>query len=264
MKKITILILLLFNFQNIYSQYKKIIYVNEHYQPISFVEYQDKLESEIFDNAILKTDSVIYKKLRYRQYFGKIDDRKIKQLTKLLHKKYNLNPNKTWLIHYVDSIPSFSDFTDEELNKLENKNSILKDPLISKEHKNSSVKSFVGHSRCVTSPKITPKQFFYISIKEREVIDDKIELVHFYNKNERLPVEILNHYNYYQDYNSIIRKIFSDGMQMYKLLILKPNGEFYVARRNVCSARMAFKLIQKDKFYEKQKKKWQKELAKLD
>ena len=48
----------------------------------------------------------IYKKLRYKEYFGRLSKKNKGQLNKLFNSRYKIDSAKKWLFHYIDSLPN--------------------------------------------------------------------------------------------------------------------------------------------------------------
>jgi len=91
---------------NIFSQQTKTIYVDESYDEISKEKFDRLLESNLYDIAETIRDEKIYKKLRYKEYFGRLSKKNKDQLNKLFNSRYNIDSTKKWLFHYIDSLPN--------------------------------------------------------------------------------------------------------------------------------------------------------------
>ena len=76
MKKFVTTILFILLFLEASSQIQKTIYVGENYEQIHESDFNKLLKTNLFDTAKIISDSVIYVKLRYREYFGKLKNRK--------------------------------------------------------------------------------------------------------------------------------------------------------------------------------------------
>ena len=258
MKKV-LLFLALLSYLNSFSQHKKIIYADEYFNTISFTNYQKKLSSNLFDIAEIENDTAIIKKLRYASYYGKLKAVTNRQLSKILNKRFNIDTTKTLLIHYINSVPDIKKMPKESgiefLDSLNNNTGIF---LTESKFKTDLKKYSYNKHKHVLS-----KDDFFKKIKsERKKFSKKIELIHFYKTNNGFPVKKLSPYNYFKDDNNLISRLFSDKTKMYKVILIHPNGEFYVSKFSHGSFLREKKLTKKS-FYKKEKKIWKKKLTNL-
>ena len=260
MKIKIILFIILFNFCQItFSQHKKIIYVDENYKTISFPKYQKKLKSKLFDIALVKTDTAFFKKLRYAEFYGQLNSKIKKQLFLILNKRLSIDTLKTIQIHFIDSVPNTNKLPNESsiefLDSLNNPTGIF---LTNREFKVKHKDYIFKKHRHVQS-----KKDYIKKIKtEQKKIRKNTELVHLYSLNKGFHEDELKTLKYFKDPNSLIRKLFSDKMKMFKAIIILPNGEFYVSRFSHGSFIKEKKLTKKS-YYDKQKKKWLNKLKKV-
>tara|TARA_B100000787_G_C16079960_1_gene243966 strand:- start:465 stop:692 length:228 start_codon:yes stop_codon:yes gene_type:complete len=68
---------------NIYSQQPKTVYVDEGYDEITKNKFNKLLKSNLYDIAETIRDTAIFKKLRYKEYFGKLSQSNKSKLNKL-------------------------------------------------------------------------------------------------------------------------------------------------------------------------------------
>ena len=106
MKKYFIISLLTLSVITGYSQKRKTIYVNENFTEIIFSEYKKGLKSGLFTATEIVNDTAIFLKLRYAEYFGTLSPQKKKQINSLFNKRFKADTIKTWLIHYIDTLPN--------------------------------------------------------------------------------------------------------------------------------------------------------------
>jgi hypothetical protein len=106
MKKYFIISLLTLSVITGYSQKRKTIYVNENFTEIIFSEYKKGLKSGLFTATEIVNDTAIFLKLRYTEYFGTLSPQKKKQINSLFNKRFKVDTIKTWLIHYIDTLPN--------------------------------------------------------------------------------------------------------------------------------------------------------------
>ena len=105
MKYLISAFLLVFGIQQVLAQ-KKVVYINAGYKKIDSVTFNNKAQLDLFLVATIENDSVILKKLRYKEYFGTLNPQKKSQINKLFYKLYRIDTSKIWYIHYLygDSI----------------------------------------------------------------------------------------------------------------------------------------------------------------
>lgn len=264
MKKIFLLSVFVLFFFKSNSQIKDTIYVDESYNKITRNEFKRKALSSLFYSANLNKDSIHYKKLRYKEYFGSLGFKKKHQLNKLFNLRFKIDTTKIWLIHYVDSLPdmkrmpvksgiilldsigrqdgkilSKKDFSNLLINRSTNRITINSD--VSK-RKHRHVTSYKDYKRIISKERKRYKKF------------KNVELIHFYEFNKGYPKEDIENNKWYQDKNKLLKRTFTDGMKMYKVIVLFPNGDFCL---NPYGPDKAKKILKRKK-YLREKKKWKK------
>ena len=232
MKKIFILSVFIFHFFVSHSQEKKTVYVDENYQIVSRKEFNKKNRSKLFYITNLDLDTAFYKKLRYKEFFGKLDFKKKHQLNKLFQSRFKIDTTKIWVIHYIDSLPN--------VKEMPKKSGIVFLDSIKVKHKH--VVSYEDYRKGISKEK---KQ--YNKFKD-------VELIHFYEFNKGYPKKDIESDHWYHDNIKMLKRIFTDGMKMYKVIILFPNGDFCL---NPYGYDKVKKILKKKKYY-KEKKKWEK------
>jgi hypothetical protein len=251
------ILLILLNFINSYSQEQPIKYVDEKYAEISFKEYSKRLKSNLFETTLVYKDEIIYKKLRYKEYFGEIPKTKKDQIAKLFLTRYNIDTTKVWFIHYLDTIPNAEKMPKVSgIELLDDFGKPIGKFVTNNEYRNNFRKYIQYKHKHVTS-----KQDYIESIKrERGKVDeDEIELIHFYNVNKGFSEKVLTSNGYFNDQYAVVRKLFNDGMMAYKTIIIFPDGKFYASRFGLFQEE---KKLTKIKNYQKHRKKWFKKLGK--
>jgi len=252
---------ILLSFQ-LYAQSKKIIYVNENYDIIDFHEFNRKLKSDLFFIAHVENDTAMYKKLRFKVFFGKLNSQKKSQLNKLLYMRNRIDSTKIWLIHYIDSLPNpelmpkksgivILDSLGHEkgavLTRKEFENSIVKNT-----NNSIKVKATVKHKHVLSYEDYTTR--ILSEIKTYNKFDNSI-LLHFYNFNNGFPVNT-DELICLKDYNLSLRKTFTDGMRVYKKIIIYPDGDFCLG--SFGNNYMDEKRLLKYRSFKKVEKKWNK------
>jgi hypothetical protein len=241
-----------------YAQSKQILYVDENFNKIDFNRFQKKLDSKLFDIAIVENDTATFKKLRYAEFYGQLNSKTKKQLSLLLNKRLYIDTTKVIQVHFIDSLPNVEKLPKQSgIEFLDTQNNPTGIFLTSKEFRTKqNTYPYTKHKH------ILSKRDYINSIeKEYKSVRKNVELVHLFNENKGIPLDKLSTYNYHEDPNSLISKLFSDKMKMFKSILIHPNGEFYVSRYSHGSFLKERKLTKKS-IYDKQKKKWLKKLKK--
>ncbi|NLP56592.1 hypothetical protein [Lutibacter sp. B1] len=256
MKKLFFILLFLISC-NSFSQKENYKYVDENFNSISFIKFKKKIDSQLFDFTISNLDTIIYKKLRYKEFYGNLKTKNA-QLKKLFLKRNQIDTTKAWLIHVLDTLPDIKDMPKisgiELLDSLNKPTGIF---ISSKDFKKNFKKYFSKNHKHV----LNAQDYIKRIEDEKSKIGDNSELIHLYNYNKGIPLDVLKRNNYFNDENFLIKKIFSDGIIKYQTIIIHPNGEFYVSMFGQFDKEM--KLLNKNKF-DKHKKSWFKKILKLD
>lgn len=235
-KKEIVIILLFFLSGLAYSQISKTIYVDENYREINIIDFNKKLKSDLFYSIIAKNDTAIFKKLRFKEYFGKIKKNKKEQLNKFFYNKYKIDSNKVWLIYYTDSLPKLNDrFKKSNLHLID---TLTAEDIIirNKRYRGKIVKPSDSLRPYTIALKDSFRKVAVHSHlqeswrkKEKEYKNIKnVTLMHFYNFNKGYPKKDIISEKWLKDENHLLRNIFSDGMMQYPIIIIYPNGDFYL------------------------------------
>lgn len=246
----------------LYAQELPVIYVDENFQKIPEELYNTKQESNIFLEAEIVSDTAIYKKLFFREFFGTLDKSKKSQLNKLLFQKYGIDSTKVWVIHYTDSLP--------DVSTLSKKSGIIYEPIDSTQASIEAA-AYLNSNRTFVANKFSSKElneklnrtkhshrFSYKSwytsrkkeIKKFRKLDHAM-LLHFYDHNAGFP-ESDRIVKWYKDPYKVLKIIFSDGVKNYPTIILHPDGDFFVSHS--CSSIDKEKELTDKEFFEKEKK----------
>ena len=235
---------------NIYSQEPKTIYVNESYDEITKEKFDKLFKSNLYDIAETTRDEKIYKKLRYKEYFGRLSKKNKDQLNKLFNLRYKIDSTKKWLFHYIDTLPNKEKMPKISgvfvYDSIETKKTFF----LSKKVVNNNYKKYMNskHRHVMSYDEFQDK-----IRKEKKKISKKTVFTHIYNQNKGIPKEFLKEMNYYKDNIPVFRNIFSDGMKNYNTILIFPNGNYYLVHNyNISNVK---KLLQSS-FYKKRKKNW--------
>lgn len=221
------------------AQELPVVYVDENFQNIPENVYVNKQESNTFLEAEIVSDTAIYKKLFYKEFFGILDKGKKSQLNKLLFQKYGIDSTKVWVIHYTDSLP--------DVTTLSKRSKIIYEPVDSTKASIeaaaylNSKKRFVANkfstkelneklNHTKHSHRFSYKSWFTSTkkeIKKYRKLDHAV-LLHFYDYNAGFP-ETDRDVRWHEDPYNVLKAIFSDGIKNYPTIILHPDGSFFVS-----------------------------------
>jgi len=240
---------------------KEIIYVDEKFEKVDFATFSEKLNTQLFLTSLVEMDTIIFKKLRFKEYFGSLGKKK-SQLNKLYHQRYHVDSTKVWLIHYTDSLPKSTDFQREydiTLFDCFNEEVLSSEMYIRGTGRHSKTKSD-------RSEKIVTHYKDYLrrnSWKFKKLNNNKgSSLLHFYEYNKGYSFK-RDHKKWIEDDNHILKGTFSDGLFLsYKLLVIYPNGDFYTS--HYFKSFSDQKKLLKYKPFKKLKKKWLTKIEKLN
>ncbi|KZS39574.1 hypothetical protein AWE51_07930 [Aquimarina aggregata] len=228
-KNIVVAIIILLCTVSTKAQYKKKIYLDEFNQQIKFEAYRQKSQSKVFDQVTFNNDTVEVKKLRFRTYFGKLNTEKKEQLNKFFLARHGIDSTKVWLIHHVDTLPN------------------------PKQMPKTSKIVYLDSTKRKHKHVLNLEDYEGIIAKERENLKHKkdIALLHFYTNDNQYPVQEHSN-NWYKDESTILKRIFSDGFMRYRVIIVYPNGDFFLSHYYRCNE----KELLRAKGFKKRKKQW--------
>lgn len=245
MKRTTFLLFLIMS-TSIFSQEKKTFYFSEDLKTITYKEFLKKKENPIYRLTVAENDTAIFKRIKYINYFGQLSPLKKRQLSKILYNKYKIDSLKPLLIHFLDGVPNIDEMPKKTMIKTLGKNEKLSDKYVSSNHftKNFERRIYIQ----------SKKDYIESTTKHYHKVDnEKYEYIHLYEENKGFPTEKLEKTKTYHDKNNFIKNIFSDGITTYKLVLIHPNGEFYLSNFN--HFERCNELLER-KAFDKAKKKW--------
>tara|TARA_R110002096_G_scaffold185324_3_gene364091 strand:+ start:3298 stop:4023 length:726 start_codon:yes stop_codon:yes gene_type:complete len=213
------------------------LYVDENNQDISKTIYLKKSKSGLYDGQRFSTDTIVLEKLRLRNCFGELEPRVKSQLFKLLHSRNHIDTTKTLLIHYGDTLrkPSYYIKNNKERKYMYS---------FAHEHYNTHKGFVLAHKIC----KNRYRKFKKIA-----------QVLHFYNINNGHPEQYKGHV-WYKDYSSLLKKLFLSGYLHSRVIIIRPNGEFFLGYHN----HYLFRDVVKNRKWEKSKSEFKNKLEELN
>ncbi len=183
---------------------KDTIYLDENNTIINKFRFTQKLNSTIYYGLTFDSDTIVYQKIRFSYFFGKIDPLKKQQLFKYLSARNGVDTTKMIAIHYEDTLKPASDFPKHDSVAYTKER---------KQHKHiRSYKSYIkGHKQC------------HKNFKKRK----NASVYHYYNTNLGHK-ETYKKLSWHQDHQRVLRRIFKDKYKPFNSYIIKPNGDYVV------------------------------------
>lgn len=185
------------------------IYLDESDKFISKTIFENKIGSTIYHGLKFETDTLVLNKVRFSYYFGELSPSVKTQLFQLLNKRHQIDTTKTLIIHYQDTL--------KPLEQFPKRDSIVYLDSLSKRHIHLwGYDSFLNaHKKCFQNHKKYKKE---------------AQLLHFYAHNLGHPNKVKN-LEWFKDYGLVIKKIFADSYQNFKIIIIHSDGEFFIESR---------------------------------
>lgn len=222
-----LLLVFLFGFV-LYGQPK--IFLDENMTKIDSLKYSRKCSLSAFKCYEFKTDSLIINKVLNKFYFGKIKSSAFNQIRKTLEldTKSTINDNTTLFIKFIDTLVEkettfkrcFSKFKFQDTikNKITTINSNGYFYRISRDNDKFNRKSFTNYLKDIE--KNTKK-----CIKKIERINNvKVQFIYNYKQDK---ANIPQNFSWVKD-RGIFKNKFFKILGNYRILILKPNGEYFL------------------------------------
>ena len=219
------------------------IYMDENFKEISIEKYNKKCYSEIFKCSTYKTDSLKINKVLFRYAFGKIPTSDYDQLRQLLMKQANLTITKdrTIILNYRDTLQDYASrlkHRNKHIKAFKDKNQKRKDSGF------KTIKYQIG--------KLTYKKY----IREIKTYEKKIKkcivlaetkynsnTFFFYNYDKGYLKDTKN-IKWIED-NGVIKNTFFKIMYQSHLVIIKPDGNYFLSGSYLSDERLA-KILNND------------------
>ena len=201
---------------------KDTLYLDVDNLKISKTTFNKKFYAAVFYSRAYYLDGIVINKISYQYYFGKITPQKRKELQILINSKTNRNikDNENILIQYFDTLQGYQGqkrlykkhYIDYHYQIVEN------DTIYFTEYPPLTLKKFN------TQRKKYQKKLTKCSIKLEKRKNTKV--IEMYNIDTGYPFE-LEKLTWLKD-PGIFKKIFFKNMYESNLLIIKPNGDYFM------------------------------------
>lgn len=257
-------------------------YKDEKDISIEFKVYNKKIESGLFYPIVqIKNDSLI-KLVRLKEYFGQLDQKTYQIIRNRITQVVEVDPLKTLLIHYIDSLPNVS-----YMPKVSGFYKVYPDGrrfisgLNSKRYRHFSedsvpislmknlnyinFKELVKRKNFRKKTLLNYKDYQSITFIEQEELTkfQSIELVHFFNRNNGYPTKDILKEKLIKDDDLFLQRLFNPAFfDKYKTILIYPDGSYYKSYSRALVKRNENKLF-KFKSFEKERRKWTKKYKKV-
>ncbi len=207
------------------------LYFDENENRISKEFFYEKSSLSFCKGVRYSTDSLVIEEIKINYLYGELESVQRKSFFQLISSRYNMDTTKTMVIHYTQILKKKEDYPKYnavyKYDSLESKYILLKnhprfnldqDLPVSK-HMNANIFKEVvnGYKKCE---------------KYHENFSDDIVVIHFYGENRGFPIE-KKRLQWYPDNNHFLKNIFKIPKSSFEIIILQPNGEFYVQYRDM-------------------------------
>ena len=205
---------------------KDTLYLDENNVKISKSTFNKKIESAVFFSRTYDIKDVVFKKVSYQYYFGKITPKIREELQVIINSKTNrkIKHNENILIHYFDTLQGYE--FQKKRHKSYFKNTKGTHILIN----NDTINPF--KNKILTRKKYKKSQHEYqrklakcsLKLEKRE----NTKVIEMYNIDKGYPLE-LEKLTWMKD-PGVFKENFFINIYENNLLIIKPNGDFFMKK----------------------------------
>ncbi len=217
-----------------FSQEKvKNMYIDEDFIEIDSIQYSNKCKLHIYKCYGYRKDTIKINKVLYKYAFGQLSETELEQIKLVLKRDSNIiiEPNNSIIIKYIDSLFSFNTIR----KKLESHSKKLK-----KKYKHYKYKPFTKKRYQSYLEKGTKHKNKCVN-KYRNKYPVDILYMYRYAENS---LKEYNYHNFIKDENLLKHRFFKI-IYNYQLLIIKPNGNYFLSGGRL-SNKYVNRLLSKD------------------
>ncbi|AOW19427.1 hypothetical protein [Urechidicola croceus] len=217
------------------------IYSNENKEIISINEFNTKCKNVVFHCKKYETDSLIINKVLYRYYFGEISKQENKQVRIYLNRLANkdIDTTKNIIIYFKERLVGFNQSIEEctydvdksiqenysiYLNNVTNQSHNEMSLLDFKKVFNNHITKFHSEVRYYDDYEKTAKTKSKCIQKIEKKSNSKINLI----VHENIGYKLKNDYFTWAEDTGVIKNMFFEINTGNDLLILKPNGKYFI------------------------------------
>ena len=201
-----------------FSQMKvKNVFIDEEFIEIDSIQYSEKCKLHIYKCYGYRKDTIKINKVLNKYAFGQLSETELEQIKLVLKRDTNviIEPNNSIIIKYIDSLFSFNSLRkkyDSHGKKLKKDNMYYKYKPFTEKRYHSNLKKGTKHiNKC--NKKYQNKY--------------PVDILYMYRYAESSLKEY-NHFNFFKDRN-VLQHQFFKILYNYHLLIIKPNGNYFLS-----------------------------------
>ena len=216
--KVPNIILIFFITLSSFSQENvKNMYIDEDFIEIDSIQYSNKCELDIYKCFGYRKDTIKINKVLNKYAFGQLSKTELEQIKLVLKRDSNIiiEPDNSIIIKYIDSLFSFKTVkkrNESYRKKLEKKYKYYTYKPFTKKRYDSNLEKGTKHkNKCVNKYK---KNY-------------SVDILHMYRYAEN-SLEEYNYHNFIKDEN-VLKHRFFNSIYNYHLLIIKPNGNYFLS-----------------------------------
>ncbi|SFD31710.1 hypothetical protein SAMN04487987_10993 [Algibacter pectinivorans] len=220
------------------------IYLDELDNPVSKIKFYTKEQSSIYSGTRYSSDTLVLQTLRLNYMYDKMPLISKERLFNFLSSNYKLDTTKTIVIHYTNTLKNPKDYPNRTpVYKFDSLNNTYK---LLKYHNAGNLDLTLGVSGHMHAQNYSAIMYGYKQcIKYHRKKNEELSVLHLYAKNEGFPLEEKG-LEWYLDKNQFIKGFFKKFNTVSNIVIIQPNGEFYV---QYCSSKYDYaSLIAKHKW----------------
>ncbi|WP_452601021.1 hypothetical protein [Pontimicrobium sp. MEBiC06410] len=235
-------LLFLFNCFFLFSQESITeLYLDENLNEIDSISYSRKCKRILSKCLKYKTDSLVINKVLIKYAFGKLTPNQYNQIKGVITRNSNieLKQNEVLVIKYYDSLFSFNSVNRRHLNHLKKPKTVLPDSLANAKNTKNVFHTFNESIFNENRKKWVKKHKKCIEKNEKKY---DIKLIYLY-KAEQNVLDQYEDFNWVKD-NGVFKNKFFKIMFNFHLLIIKPDGDYFLSGGHITDKQVG-KLLKK-------------------
>lgn len=217
MKFLNLVFVLIFPLFLLSQNNSKLIYLDEHYNEVDSLTYKKKCNSYFYKCLDYKKDSLTLKKVLYAYSFGKLEQTELNQIKSILKSDSNISisDDESIIIHFKDTLTGYPDFLKTQEMRVK-----------------ALQKQF-------PDIQLEPHDEKFYQTRINSWIKSQKKFINKYSK--RFPVRFLYIYNFdkeglknyknfewIKDNQGIVKNRFFKISNNHKLVLIKPNGNYFL------------------------------------
>ncbi len=232
----------LFNYFFLFSQESTTeLYLDENLNKIDSITYSKKCKRILSKCLEYKTDSLIINKISIKYAFGKLTSSEYNQIKGVITRNSDmkLKQNEVLVIKYYDSLLNFNSVNRRHLNHIKKPKTVLPDSLASAKNTKNVFHTFNESIFNENRKKWVKKHKKCIAKNEKKY---DMKLIYLY-KDEQNVLDQYEDFNWVKD-NGVFKNKFFNIMFNFHLLIIKPDGDYFLSGGHITDKQVG-KLLKK-------------------